>query len=308
MEERSHALIAIVFIAILGVGAGLVAWWMMAPGETRVPYVLVTKGNVGGLGPGSPVNYHGVQIGAVRTVKLDTNNRRRINVLIGVDASFPLPKGTQATIASQGLIGSKAIELNLGPGPGTIETRTQAPAQLTLNSGAMAGLMQDAGDIMTSLKTTLKSVQRLLNERNRKHIDDTLAQIDQASAQLVTLEQAAQPSLKVMPDLIHSVQKTLDAAHHVLAQADKLVASARQPVRRIGNAASAMAGLAVQLNQSTAPQLNALMSRLRTLGERLEALVDTLQRTPQSLIRGSARKRAGPGETRGTPQRSHGGG
>lgn len=308
MEERAHALIAIIFIAVLGIGAGLVAWWMMAPGVTRVPYVLVAKGNVAGLGPGSPVNYHGVRVGAVRKVMLSPQNRREIEVKIGVNSDFPLPKGSYATIASQGLIGSKAVELTLGKGAGTIETTVEAPAELTLKSGALAGLMQDAGDIMASLKSTLKSVQAVMSKHNRKHIDDTLAHIDRASAQLVALEQAAKPTLKAMPQLIAQVQSTLRSAHGVLVQADKLVADARRPVQSIGHAASAAAGLAAQLDQTTAPQLDALMNRLGTLSERLQALVDTLQRTPQSLIRGRARQLPGPGETRGTPRANAGGG
>jgi|GEM_PF-2136104 len=308
MEERAHALIAIVFIAILGIGAGWVAWWMMTPGVTRVPYVLIAEGNVAGLGPGSPVNYHGVQVGAVRKVTLAPKNRRQIEVKIAVDDNFPLPRGSYATIASQGLIGSKAVELNLGKGSGTIETTTQAPAQLTLKSGALAGLMQNAGDIMASLKSTLKSVQAVLSERNRGHIDDTLAHIDRASAQLVALEKAAQPAVRAMPQLIDRIQATLKSAHGVLQQAGKLVADARQPVRRIGRAASAAAGLATQFNQTTAPQLEALMDRLGTLSEHLQVLVETLQRTPQSLLRGPARQHAGPGETRGTPQTAHSGG
>ncbi|MGA7964478.1 MAG: MlaD family protein [Gammaproteobacteria bacterium] len=308
MEERAHALIAIVFLAVLGIGAGLVAWWMMTPGVTRVPYVLLAEGNVAGLGPGSPVNYHGVQIGAVRKVMLAPKNRHQIEVKIGVDSNFPLPKGSYATIASQGLIGSKAVEFNLGDGPGTIETTTQAPAQLTLKSGALAGLVQNAGDIMASLKSTLKSVQAVLSERNRKHIDDTLAHIDRASAQLVALEKAAQPAVQAMPQLIDQIQSTLKSAHGVLQQAGKLVTDARQPVRRIGHAASAAAVLATQLNQTTAPQLEALMGRLGTLSERLQVLVDTLQRTPQSLIQGPARQLPGPGETRGTPRATSGGG
>lgn len=308
MEERAHALIAIVFIVVLGIGAALVAWWMMEPGVTRVPYVLVAEGNVAGLGPGSPVNYHGVQVGAVRKVMLAPKNRRQIEVKIAVDESFPLPRGSYATIASQGLIGSKAVELDLGKGSSNIETSTEAPAQLTLKSGALAGLMKNAGDIMASLKSTLKSVQDVLSEDNRQHIAQTLAHIDRASAQLVALEKSLQPSLKTMPHLLGQVQDTLSAARDVLTQADKLVAAARRPVRHLGRAASAAAGLATQLDQTTAPQLDSLMDRLGTLSQRLEALVDTLQRTPQSLIRGPARKLPGPGETRGTPRTAQSGG
>ena len=301
MEERAHALIAIIFIAVFGVGAGLVAWWMMAPSVSRVPYVLDAQGSVAGLGPGSPVSYHGVHVGAVRKEELDPQNRRHINVRIAVNTDFPLPEGSYATIAAPGLIGSKTVELTLGSGHKDIKTSVESPAHLPLKPGAMSGLMQNAGAIMASLKGTLNSVHELLNEQNRQHISATLAQIDEASAQLVQLEKAARPSLKEMPRVVAQLRDTLGSAHKVLVQAKSLVAEARQPLQAVGRAASAASGLAVQMNQTTLPGLNALLARLRTLSSRLQALVDTLQRTPQSLITGPAPVPAGPGETKGTP-------
>ena len=306
MEERAHALIAIVFLAVFGVGAGLVAWWMMAPSVSRVPYVLEAQGSVAGLGPGSPVSYHGVQVGAVRKVGLDPQNRRHINVRIAVNTNFPLPEGTYATIAAPGLIGSKSVELTLGSGSKDIQTSVQSPAHLPLKPGAMSGLVQNASEIMDSLKATLKSIHGLLNKQNRDHISATLAQIDEASAHLVQLEKDAAPALKQMPGLIAQVHDTLGAARKVLVQAKTLVSEAHEPVRAVGRAASAVSGLAAQMNQTTLPGLNALLARLRSLSARLQTLVDTLQRTPQSLITGPAPVPAGPGETKGTP--SSGGG
>jgi len=301
MEERAHALIAIIFLAVFGVGAGLVAWWMMAPGVSRVPYVLDAQGSVAGLGPGSPVSYHGVRVGGVRKVGLDPRNRRHITVLVAVDTNFPLPEGSYATVASPGLIGTKAVELTLGSGPNNIQTSIASPAHLPLKSGAMSGLMHNASAIMSSLKDTLKSVHELLGKQNREHISATLAQIDEASAQLVQLEKAVRPSLKKMPGLITQLDDTLGDARKVLVQAKTLVSEARQPIQAVGRAASAAGALATQASQTMLPGFDALLARLRTLSARLQTLVDTLQRTPQSLIVGPAPVRAGPGETKGTP-------
>lgn len=301
MEERAHALIAIVFIVVFGVGAGLVAWWMMAPSVTRVPYVLDAKSSVAGLGPGSPVNYNGVQVGAVRKIALAPDNRRRIEVRIGINADFPLPKGSYATIAAPGFIGSKVVELSLGSGSANLHTSPQSPAHLPLKPGMMSGLMKDAGSIMGSLKSTLKSARQMLSEKNRKHLSDTLARIDKASAQLVQLEQAVRPTLKHLPGLIASARDTLGAAQQVLEQAKSLAARARKPVEAVGHAASNAGALAMQLNQTTLPRLNALMGRLKSLSTRLESLVNLLNTTPQSLIVGPAPVSPGPGETRGSP-------
>lgn len=308
MEDRSHALIAIAFLVVFGIGAALITFWMMGPSKTLVPYLLQSKQGVSRLGTGSGVSYKGIHVGTVRSIHLDKKDRTYVNVLIAVDKSFPLPRGSYAEIASSGVFGSKYVDLHLGDSQTMIQTSAQHPARLHLKTGRLGSLMEQAQGIVGKVNSTLKSVQSLVSKQNRARIDSTLKNIQQASARLATLEQAAQPSLKAMPHLIRNAQTTLTAAHRVLAQADKLVASARQPVRRIGSAASAATGLVMQLNQTTVTQLDALMRRLGTLSGRLQSLVDMLQRTPQSLIKGPARKLAGPGETRGTPQRSYGGG
>jgi len=298
MEDRSHAIIAIVFLALFGVGAGLVAWWMLAPSAARVPYVLESQASVAGLGPGSPVTYHGVRVGGVRKVSLDPKNRHKVDVKIAVDEDFPLPKGTYATVASQGLIGNKSVDLTLGKGSESISTSRKAPAHLELRQGQLAGLMSQAKDIVGEVKTTLKSVQSLLSDQNRQAITQTLASIRTASARLAALEKAAEPTVKQMPQVLADARRTLQSAHKLLRRADGLVAAARAPLRSVGHAASSAGAVMAQVNQTTAPQLDALLVRLRALSAHLEGLTIKLQQTPQSLILGSAPPQPGPGESK----------
>lgn len=296
MEDRSHALIAIAFLALFGVGAALVAWWMLTPATARVPYLLESQASVAGLGPGSPVNYHGVRVGGVRKVALDAR-KRQVEVTIAVDKDFPLPKGTYATISSQGLIGNKAIELTLGKSSETIETSPSSPARMELREGSLSGLMAQATDIVAEVKATLHSMQELLSSENRRHFSALLVNIEQASARLAALEKAAEPAVRNLPQVLAQARNALASAQRLLADTDRLVAAAHAPVRAVGRAASSAAAMAAQIDQTTTPQLNALLVRLRALSTRLEALIEQLQKTPQSLILGSAPARPGPGES-----------
>lgn len=300
MEDRSHALIAIAFLVLFGVGAALVAWWMLAPATARVPYLLESQASVAGLGPGSPVNYHGVRVGGVRKVALDPH-KRQVEVTIAVDKNFPLPQGTYATISSQGLIGNKAIELTLGTGTETIETSASAPAHLPLREGSLAGLMQQATEIVADVKATLNSVRQLLSAENRQHIAKTLVNIQRASARLAALGKAAEPAVRQMPALLARARATLASTRRLLADADRLVAAAHAPVRAVGRAASSAGAVVAHLDQTTAPQLDALLVRLRALSARLESLAEQLRKAPQSLVLGPPPARPGPGETGNRP-------
>ncbi len=300
MEDRSHALIAIAFLVVFAIGAALVAWWMLAPGAVRVPYLLESKTSVAGLGAGSPVQFKGVQIGVVKSIHLDHETHRAIQVLIAVDKDFPLAQGSYATIGANGFLGPNIIDMHPGNEPSIIETSAAHPAHIPLRQGGMAALLNQAKTIVGDAKQTLASVRSLLSHENLKRVADTLNNIHQASAQLVEIERDLKPGAKQLPQLIADTRATMAQAKQLLANADRLVAGARAPLAAVGNAASSTAALTSQLNQESVPQLNALMGRLRVLSARLEALVNELQRSPQSLILGPAKPQAGPGEAGGS--------
>lgn len=297
MEDRSHALIAVVFLAVFGVGAALVAWWMLSPGVVRLPYQLESQASVGGLGPGSPVKFKGVLVGKVDSIRLDQKTHRSVEVMIAVDKNFPLPQGSYATISSNGFIGNEFVDLHLGSGSAVIHTSAKNPARLELKPAGLSELMNQAQGVIGDVHKTLASAQELLSPENRKKISATLSSIQQASAQLVDLERAAQPSVRELPALVVQTKDTLATARRLVANADALVARARVPMAAVGQAASSTAALTAQLNQQSAPQLNALLVRLRALSAQLEALSAQLRQTPQSLILGPAKARPGPGES-----------
>ena len=306
MEDRSHALIAIAFLVVFGVGAALIALWMLSPGVVRVPYLLESKTSVGGLGPGSSVKFKGVLVGKVKTIHLDRRTHRSIEVMIAVDKNFPLPKGTYATVSSNGFIGNEFVDLQLGPDSTTIQTSAAHPAHLQLKAGGLSAMMDQAKQIVGDVQETLKSAQAVLSPQNRQQIADTLGNLNKASAELVQLEKTISPSTKELPGLLAQARETLVTARDMVANANTLVVKAQQPMDSLGQAASSTAAFTTQLSQETTPQLNALLVSLSTLVTRLDALSAELQQTPQSLILGPAKPQPGPGETPPRTQKNGG--
>lgn len=300
MEDRSHALIAIVFLIVFAVGAVLVVWWMLAPGAVQVPYVLESKISVAGLGAGSPVQFKGVRIGEVKSIHLDHETHRAVEVRIEVDKNFPLVQGSYATVGSNGFLGPNIIDIHPGKGSSRIQTSAAHPAHLPLRQGGMAAMLDQAKTIVTQVKETLGSVRSLLSKHNTEQIADTLDNIRQASAQLVEIERSLKPGTDQLPKLIAETRATIARAQQLVVDADHLAVGARAPLAAVGNAASSTGALMAQLNQAAVPQLNALMERLRVLSERLEALVNELNRSPQSLILGPPKPQPGPGESSGS--------
>ncbi|MGH8427463.1 MAG: MlaD family protein [Gammaproteobacteria bacterium] len=306
MEDRSHALIAIGFLVVFGLGAVAVVWWMLAPGAVRVPYVLESKSSVAGLGPGSTVQFNGVDVGVVKNIHIDRATHRSIQVLIMVDKKFPLPQGTKATVGSSSLVGPTVVDLQLGSSSRIIQTSAEHPAHLPVEAGGLSAMMDQAKKIIGDVQQTLKSARDVLSPQNRRQISDTLSNLRKASAHLVQLEKTIEPGAKELPGLIAQTRATIASAKDLAANANTLVAKAQQPMDSIGQAASSTAAFTTQLNQQTAPQLNALLVSLSTLVTRLNALSAELQQTPQSLILGPAKPKPGPGETPPPAQKNGG--
>lgn len=297
MEDRSHALIAIIFLVVFAAGAIVIVWWLMIPGAVRVPYVLEANTSVGGLGPGSEVQFEGVKIGVVRSIRIDPETHRSIRVKIAIKKQFPVPEGSYATAGSSSIVGPSVVTMHLGESDNIIQTSRQNPATLKLKESGISALMGKAQKIVGKAEQTLDAIQRVVSDKNVRRVTDTLGNIRKASARLVELEKSLQPAARQMPELIADVHATVTQAKALLAHADELVTAARAPLSAVGEAADSTASLTAQLDRQVVPRLNETLKALNRLSRKVRALAEELKRAPQSLITGPPAKHPGPGET-----------
>lgn len=297
MEDRAHALIATVFLIVFGFGAALVAWWMFAPKTNRIPYLLESKYSVSGLGPGSPVNYKGVQVGAVRRIELDPKNRRKIRVTIGIKSSFKLPQGTYASIGSSGLVGTKYVDLHLGKSNKLLKSSVAHPAALPVTQGTLSTIFGTVTKLSNKVTTTVARLNKVLSPANRKALSSILGNVDQATGRLKELEDNANKSLNGVPKLIQDVDITVKSARALIRQLNETAVVARGPLKQADKLGQSATGLTEQLRQKAAPKLMRLMDHLDELSRELRKLSRELSRHPSSLIYGRHWPRPGPGES-----------
>ena len=96
-------IVAIGFIGLLGVRK-----YRAISGETRMRIVF-EGGSASGLRRGGSVNFDGVQVGEVISLKLD--NPRKVVAVVRVDKSAPIRKDTVVGLEFQGLTGIAAISM-----------------------------------------------------------------------------------------------------------------------------------------------------------------------------------------------------
>jgi len=137
------------------------------------PLRIVFEGSAAGLRKGGSVNFDGVRVGEIKSLKLD--NPRKIVALVMLDNAAPIRKDTVVGLEFQGLTGVAAISLTGG---------AAAATQVPLDEDGVPTLRADLTEI-ESIRDTLHKVDRIL-VGNQSTIKDTLLNFETYTASLAT--------------------------------------------------------------------------------------------------------------------------
>jgi phospholipid/cholesterol/gamma-HCH transport system substrate-binding protein len=137
------AVIAVAFVGLLGIRK-------INSIRQQGPLRIVFEGSASGLHKGGSVNFDGVQIGEIKSLKLD--NPRKVVAFVMVDTSAPIRKDTIVGLEFQGLTGVAAISLVGGA--------ATAPA-IPLDEDGIPILTADLSET-ESIRDTLHNVDRIL--------------------------------------------------------------------------------------------------------------------------------------------------
>ena len=141
--------------------------------QQRGPLRIVFEGSASGLNKGGSVNFDGVQVGEVLSLKLD--NPRKIVAFTMVENSAPIRKDTIVGLEFQGLTGVAAISLTGG---------AAAAPPVPLDEDGVPTLTADLSEIQ-SIRDTLHNVDHVLVD-NRPVMKDALLSFETYTAMLAS--------------------------------------------------------------------------------------------------------------------------
>jgi len=192
METRAnYVLIGSFTLAVIAAAIGFVLWFQsLHTTKLRSPLRVVFEGPAAGLRNGASVNFNGIRIGEVVSVKLD--NPRRVVSLAMVENSAPIRKDTLVGLEFQGLTGVAAISLKGGsevaPPPSTdedgIPTLTADPDRLQDVTEAIRGTLQNinklVADNQESVRNSLKNLETFSASlaHSSERIDAIMTKVD----------------------------------------------------------------------------------------------------------------------------------
>ena len=177
MKFRSrNVMIGTIALAITAASfGGVIGYQRFARVKQAVPFHVVFEGSASGLRRGSSVNFAGVRVGEVRSLKLD--HPRRVVALALIDASTPLRADTQVGLEFQGLTGIAAISFTGGTVDG------QPPP---LDAEGIPTLTADRDGTLSTqekIRVALRNVDRVITE-NETAVKDTLLGLESFTSTL----------------------------------------------------------------------------------------------------------------------------
>ena len=311
MENKSHALAAGTFVALLLVLVIALAVWLTRDTRNLQVYELSSADAVTGLQPQASVRFKGVNVGKVQAIGLDPVAPGHVLIRIAIDGQAVMTESSFATLGFQGVTGLAFVQLDdSGSSRQALPTGSTPPARIPMRRSLVSKLSDQGEGILRQVQDAGTRVNELLSRENQQQLMAAVARLAQAAA---SIEQLSADTRRALPRLMQDSSATLTSLQatsaRVSASADEARASAlgfRKLTERmnakggtldqLAQGADALAATGHTLNAATLPRLNRAIDDTAQAVRQASRLVSTLNDNPQSLILGVGPTPAGPGE------------
>jgi phospholipid/cholesterol/gamma-HCH transport system substrate-binding protein len=283
------------FVAFLLVSTVAGAVWYFFSGSQYATYQIYTQDSVSGLIADAPVEFHGVEVGKVKSVRLV--NSHSVGIVVSIEKTAPVTSASVATITSRGLatrgftgyvyisledVGINSRPLTTRPGepypiiptaPSKVVTLDTTINQVNENFQVMTELLKSILDTKTiaSLKQSADSLQQVTTAlaENTNKLNSIVANTERASRRFKPLLQSSDDAVRALQTQI------LPQAHSLLQSSDDTVSA---------------------LQTQILPEAHKALFNLDNLSSSFTDLATKINRDPSIVIRGTAQRPLGPGE------------
>ncbi|MEE9374992.1 MAG: MlaD family protein [Rhizobiaceae bacterium] len=293
METRANY-IAVGFFTLAALAAAFVlVYWFGRYGnnENLVPVDIRIEGSVSGLGPGSLVQFNGINVGRVKSLSLDIDNPRFVVVHTEVNSVTPIRSDTKATVGLRGLSGGAFIQLEGGSPAapallGNANSDASIVPQITGDPAALSDLLTRINGIALRTEGVMDTLETFVRN-NEPSITRTLANAEIFSKALAAnsdgvskfMESAGNVAI-TLERLSGQLDGSLNKVEGILAAVDP-----KKITSTVNNVETFSKSLADQKQQiatlvksvtETAEQLNNFSAKLSLTMDKVDKVVDTV--------------------------------
>lgn len=227
METRAHHVLIGFFTVATAIASMLFALWFGKMGVTNkyAYYDILFQEAVSGLAEGSAIEFNGIKVGEVTSLRLDRQDPRRVYARIRVEGYAPVRTDTQATLAPMGITGAWQIHLSSGDDPNSkplLPKDKEVPVIVAMPS-PLSKLLSSGGDMMTQVNDLVSRANRLFSEENISALNRTIANLEKASSAL-----AGDGKNNNLGELIKQLDQTVRQTKAAFAGMERLMQTSNQ--------------------------------------------------------------------------------
>ncbi|MNO73859.1 paraquat-inducible protein B [compost metagenome] len=228
METRAHHVLIGLFTVLIAAAGLLFGLWLAKTSsdqEYKLYDVIFTEA-VTGLSQGGTVQYNGIKVGDVMTLRLDPKDPRKVRARIRVFGDTPIRQDTRAKLALTGVTGTAIIQLSGGTpeSPPLEGTEGRIPVIKTIPS-PLAKLLMSGEDIAANLNNLVINVNKMFSSENVDRISRTLDHIDLATGVIAEQRGDLRKTVQELAAASQQARATLDNASQLLANANQMLSS-----------------------------------------------------------------------------------
>lgn len=218
METKANYVLIGAFTILTAVLLLLFGLWAAKYSSEKswTEYAVVFNEPVTGLTEGSSVQYNGISVGTVESLRLAPEDPRQVLARLKLLADTPIKADTKAKISITGLTGNPFIQLTGGS--------PNAPWLTAVDHREVPVIKTEASALQNLADTANRLVARLdevLSEQNVKHIANTLHNIDALTASVAEQRQDLRALIVSARQSSDQLGKTLDTTNHAVADVDR---------------------------------------------------------------------------------------
>ncbi len=261
-----------------------------------------TYDQVNGLQPSSAIMIKGFKVGVIRSMSYDPGKSGKIILEFDIKSRFRIPDNSNARIFSDGLMGGKAVEIELGNSPVYLEDGDTLRSAWDKDFLELAGnefefFKQKAKVVVDELMRTLGDVNTIL-EQNSANINTTLSNLASMSTTLDKVISSESDELQAIIGNLNKLSRTLSDKSGSIENIVSNVEGFTDSLNRsdlpgaIGELRSGLAELNTTLKKLNAGEGTAgkllsddnLYDSLSSAASNLSRLLDDIQKNPKRYV------------------------
>jgi phospholipid/cholesterol/gamma-HCH transport system substrate-binding protein len=283
METRAHHVLIGLFTVIVVTAALLFGLWLAKSSvDTEFKdYEVVFNEAVSGLSKGSSVQYSGIKVGDVISLRLDPKDPRRVLARIRLAGDTPIKEDTNAKLALTGVTGTSIIQLSGGtPQSPTLKGKDgNLPTIIALPS-PIARLLNDSEDLMAGVTTLMHNANLMFSTENIERISNTLEHLEQTTGTIAEQRGDIRQAMQQLASVGKQANTMLEQTTALMRNANGLLndhgkealGSAEQAMKSLQESSATLNKL-ITANQDS---LNSGMQGLNGLGPAVREMRETL--------------------------------